>query len=192
VFRFINNTLSTSAGDFLWPLITDYDKILPVRVVLIAVWGLLIWKGGVRGRTAALLIILVIIAADQLSSSVIKELVGRPRPCHFLNGVTVVPDVHLIVSCGSGKSFPSSHAVNNFALASLLAFYYRRWQWWFFSWAAVVAISRVAVGVHYPSDIVGGALLGAGLGSLSTWFWTRLQERYFPRLAMPPTKELAT
>jgi undecaprenyl-diphosphatase len=69
-------------------------------------------------------------------------------------------NVHLLVSCGSGFSFPSSHAVNNFAAALILAFFFPQNKWWFFGFAALVAFSRVYVGVHYLFDVIGGAVIG--------------------------------
>jgi undecaprenyl-diphosphatase len=185
IFHVINSTLSTPVGDTLWPLITDYDRLWPVRVVLVAAWLYLLIKGGVRGRTAALLLIPLLVFSDQLSSTVIKEFVGRARPCHSVNGVPVVPDVHLLVTCGGGKSFPSSHAVNNFGVAVLLSFYFRRWKWAFFTWAGLVALSRVAVGVHYPSDIAGGAIIGSLVGLGVAWGWTAITRKWFPRLTVP-------
>ncbi|MGA9116545.1 MAG: phosphatase PAP2 family protein [Bacteroidota bacterium] len=169
VFLFLNRTLSSPAGDLLWPVITDYDKLLPVRILLGGVWIWLLVRAGVKGRTAALLLVPLLAAGDQLSSSVLKEAVGRARPCHEVNGVPHVEEVRLLVGCGSGKSFPSSHAVNNFAAAALFAYYYRRWRWWFFGWAFLVAASRVAVGVHYPSDVLGGALIGILLAAAFLW-----------------------
>ena len=142
--------------DALWPLITEYSNFMVVRIVLLGVFVLLIVRGGARGRTAAVLCVIILVVSDQLSSAVIKTLVARPRPCHEINGIPVLQGIHLLVNCGSGKSFPSSHAVNNFAMATLFAYYYRRWTWAFFAWAALVALSRVGVGVHYPSDIAGG------------------------------------
>src|SRR5512135_2571135 len=126
IFLFINSTLANPVGDLLWPIITDYDKILVVRIVLVAVWLWLIIRGGTRGRTVAFMLIPVIFFADQLSSSVIKPWVDRLRPCHTIDGLPIVQNIHLLVSCGPGKSFPSSHAVNNFAVATLFTFYYRR------------------------------------------------------------------
>ena len=184
VFHFINVTLANPVGDFLWPLITDYDRFLPVRVLLLAVWLLLIIRGGTRGRTAAILLIPVLFCADKLSSSLIKEFVSRPRPCHEMGGVPIVQGIHMLVDCGPGKSFPSSHAVNNFAVATLLSTYYRRWQWWFFGWAALVALSRPAVGVHYPSDILGGAAIGACVALALIFLWTQAARKFFPRLAV--------
>lgn len=189
VFRFINGTIANPVGDFLWPLITDYDRLLPVRILLIGIWVWLLIKGGVKGRTVVLLLIPLIFLSDQTSSTVIKGLVSRPRPCHVIDGVPVVQGVHLLVDCGGGKSFPSSHAVNNFAVATLFAFYYRRWKWWLYGWAALVALSRPAVGVHYPSDILAGAVIGAALALLLVFLWTSIQRRYFPHLAgnIPPS-----
>ena len=188
VFRFINSTIANPVGDLLWPLITDYDRLLPVRILLIGVWLWLIIKGGVRGRTVALLLIPLIFLSDQMSSTFIKSLVNRPRPCHVIDGVQVVQGIHLLVDCGGGKSFPSSHAVNNFAVATLFAFYYRRGKWWLYGCATLVALSRPAVGVHYPSDILAGAIIGTALALFLLYVWTMIQRRYFPRLAVevPP------
>ena len=136
------------------PFITDLNK---QRVVLVFVAALLLWmliRGKRHVRIAAILLIFTIVISDQLNSSVIKYWLERPRPCHALQ------NVHLLVSCGSGFSFPSSHAVNNFAGALILAFFFPRNKWWFFGIAAIVAFSRVYVGVHYPFDVIGGAVIG--------------------------------
>ncbi len=185
-------TLANPAGDFLWPLVTEYDKLLPVRVLLGAVWLLLIVRGGARGRTAALLLLPVLFCADRLSSGLIKELVARPRPCHEIGGIPIVQGIHMLVNCGSGRSFPSSHAVNNFAVATLFSTYYRRWRWWFFSWATLVALSRPAVGVHYPSDILGGAAIGVCVALAVILLWMQTARRLFPRLAVDPSAEPAS
>ncbi len=186
VLLFLNRTIANPVLDSLWPLITDYDKLLPVRILLAAIWiWLLVW-GGKRGRTAALLLVPLLVIADQLSSVVLKDLFHRLRPCHLVGGVPVVPDLHLLVGCGGGKSFPSSHAVNNFGVAALLGSYYRRGRPWLYGWASLVALSRPAVGVHYPSDILGGAVVGTliGLGVVAGWTW--LQTRYIPRWSIAP------
>jgi PAP2 superfamily. len=154
VFRFLNSSLSNPVLDFIMPFITDLNK---QRIVLVFVAVILLWmliRGRRHVRIAALLLIITIVVSDQLNSSVIKYWLERPRPCHALQ------NVHLLVSCGSGFSFPSSHAVNNFAAALILAFFFPRAKWWFFGIASLVAFSRVYVGVHYPSDVIGGAIIG--------------------------------
>jgi undecaprenyl-diphosphatase len=184
LFTFLNQTLANPVGDFVWPFITDYDRFLAVRLLLLAAWLWLLFKGGKRGQAAALLLVLVLVCSDQLSSSVIKPLLGRPRPCHSVGGVPVVQQVHLLVPCGGGKSFPSSHAVNNFAVATLFSFFYRRWTWAFFTWATLVAVSRVTVGAHFPSDILGGAVLGAGVAAVVLWIWHTLGRSVAPWLRL--------
>ena len=160
VFRFLNQMIANPVFDLLMPFLTDLNK-QPIILFLVGA-GLiaLAVKGGVMGRTTVILLILTILLSDQLNSSVIKHLFTRIRPCHVLN------DVHLLVGCGSGYSFPSSHAVNNVAAATVLSYFYRKWLWAFMTFAGVVAFSRVSVGVHYPFDILAGAVLGVVIGVL--------------------------
>lgn len=154
LFRFLNGSLSNSILDFLMPFITDLNKQLIVLVLVLVIIFWMLIRGSHQVRIAAILLIITIVISDQLSSSVIKYWFERPRPCQILH------KVHLLVSCGSGFSFPSSHAVNNFAGALILAFFFPRGKWWFFVFATIVAFSRVYVGAHYPSDVIGGAVIG--------------------------------
>ena len=165
VFRFLNGTLQNPLFDWLMPFLTDLNKHPLALVFVVILWILLLVKGGRAGRIAALLLIPTIAFSDQLNSTFVKHLVDRPRPCHMLAGV------HLLVSCGSGWSFPSSHAVNNFAGAVVLATYLPRWSWAFYAFAATIAFSRVYVGVHYPSDVLGGTLLGFACGWLMVFLY---------------------
>lgn len=186
LFLFLNHTLGTPPGDVLWPLITDYDKLGPVRIVLLGIWLWLLIRGGRTGRTVALLLVPLLFFADTLSSSIIKPWIQRPRPCHTINGSVVVEGIRLLVDCGAGKSFPSSHAVNNLAIATLFGYYYRRWWWAFFAWGGLVALSRPAVGVHYPSDILAGGLIGMAVGAIVIGGWRLIEQRYFPPGPEPP------
>jgi membrane-associated phospholipid phosphatase len=111
--------------------------------------------------------ILLIICCDLISSHVIKDLVGRPRPCRdpFMAG-----NIRLLASyCGGNGSFTSSHAVNHFAFATYVFTTLKSFSPWFrvlFIWAALIAYSQVYVGVHYPSDVLVGAILGCLFGWL--------------------------
>ena len=97
-------------------------------------------------------------------------MVERLRPC---NDLDLAGQIRVLVDCGSGFSFVSSHATNHFAISFLLiSLYYRQWKWIFplcFLWAFVVSYAQVYVGVHYPFDILGGAALGILIGLLVGW-----------------------
>lgn len=175
VLLFINRTLANPVGDILWPLITGYDKLLPVRIILACAIVGLVWKGGKTGRTVVVLLIPVLFLGDKLNSEILKEIIDRSRPCHEVDGMPVVQGLHLLVHCGPGRSLPSSHAVNNFAVAFLFAHFYPKYRWAFFGWGGLVALSRPAVGVHYPSDAVAGALVGIGVSALVIILYRKME-----------------
>jgi undecaprenyl-diphosphatase len=160
LYVFFNQTIANPVLDWTMPVLTDLNQNIYGRLLFAALWLLLVWRGGPKGRVIGVLLIILVAFSDQLSSSLIKNLVERPRPCHTIDGRTVVEHVRLLVDCGSGYSFPSSHAVNNFAVGTLLSYHYRRWTLLFMSLAALVGFSRVYVGVHFPSDVLGGAFIG--------------------------------
>ena len=110
--------------------------------------------------------IILIICSDQISSSVFKPIFERPRPCHneHIKDLVYLPNGH----CGGAYGFISSHACNVFALAvyltSMLKKYYKKIAWVMFIWAGLVAYSRIYMGVHYPGDVIVGAIVGALIG----------------------------
>lgn len=169
LFQLFNMTLANPLFDKLMPFVTQQQNWNMVYIILL-IW--LLWKGGRTGRIAFVLLIITIICSDQLSSTFIKAWVARPRPCHSLTML------RLLVDCGSGYSFPSSHAVNNFAAAVILSYFYKQYRSVYFSIAAVVAFSRVYVGVHYPIDIVVGALIGFFVAKLILLIYVALARKY--------------
>lgn len=114
-------------------------------IPLFIIWLFLIFRGGPRGRAAAVLWLPMLLLTDALTAHVIKPLIGRPRPLGH-----------------GGYSLPSVHATNAFAMAALLSYFIRNLPFRVvaFSLAVAVAFSRVYIGVHYPTDVIAGALLG--------------------------------
>lgn len=165
VFRFINGTLSNPVTDKLMPFITDVTHWYLVYVLL---WFIILFKGGKYRIGLAIGMILLVTISDQISSNLLKNLIERARPCKVLE------NVHLLVTCTDSFSFPSSHAVNNFAAAMFFSFFYRNLKWILFSVATLMALSRIFVGVHYPSDVVGGALIGILIGYILAVFYNYL------------------
>lgn len=183
LFLFCNQTIANPVFDLIMPFLTDLNQNWFGRIVFILLWLLLVLKGGKKGRIVGVLLILLIVISDQLSSSFLKNLIARPRPCHDIDGIPDVENIHLLVPCGSGYSFPSSHAVNNFAAGVFFSYHYRKWTWAFMSFAFVIAFSRLSVGVHYPSDMLGGAIIGSLCAVFLIQVWNFLS-RKFPVLSI--------
>ena len=169
VFYFFNHTISTGVLDKFFSIITDVNKWYIAYIILI---GIAFFKGGRRGKIAVLGLILLIIVTDQTGYRILKEFFERVRPCNVLT------DVITPVGCAGGFSFPSNHALNNFAAAVFLLRLFPAYKWIFLVMAILVSISRIYVGVHYPSDVIGGALIGATFGYLFSIAALKL-EQYF-------------
>jgi undecaprenyl-diphosphatase len=152
---FINHTLSNPVFDKFFPFITEVKNWYIAYIILFII---LLIKGGRIGRISAVILILLIIVTDQFSSFFLKNLIARIRPCNELLGL------RLLVGCTDSYSFPSSHAVNNFAVAMFFTKIFPKFKWYFFTTATLLAFSRPYVGVHYPSDAIGGILIGLVFG----------------------------
>jgi undecaprenyl-diphosphatase len=183
VFRFLNTSLANPVFDWLMPIVTDFKRS---RVVLIVVWALLVIFGGNRGRWAALMLIPLVAATDQLSASVLKPLVGRMRPCEVLGAIRlwhghegwITTPAEVVRSYKSSFSFPSSHATNITGAMLFLGLTYRKFLWPLVIVAAAVSYSRVYIGVHWTSDILVGAAIGALLGWAA---WVAFKKLYDDR-----------
>ena len=175
LFRFINQTLANPVFDWLMPFASGNDFFGPA-LALIA--GTLLWKGGTRGRVFLAALVLALLVTDPLVVNNLKKLVGRERP--FLG----LENVRCLVGKGGSGSFPSAHAANWFAALAVTLMYYRRSWRFMVPLACVIAFSRVYNGVHYPSDVLAGALIGAAAGFATLWVlnsaWVFVGRRGFP------------
>lgn len=151
-FFFINHGLSNPFFDFIMPVIS---KINDGPILFTASVALLFSK-----KREFKLLGLIMLAGLTMSFYVVsglKALVARPRP--FL----VLTDVFLLAKDKS-MSFPSGHAATSFMVATVLTAYFKRYAAVFYSFAAAAAVSRVYMGVHYPSDVLAGAVIGILIG----------------------------
>jgi membrane-associated phospholipid phosphatase len=130
------------------------------------------YKFGKKGFYWCLSFLITFALSDYSSASIIKPLVQRIRPC---NDISLQKIIHLLVPCGSGYSFPSSHATNHFALAFFMIFsLHKHYRWILLPsllWAISISYSQVYVGVHYPLDVLCGGILGGLIGSFVGLFF---------------------
>ena len=157
IFYFFNHTLSAAFLDKFFSIITNVNNWYIAYVILL---GISFSKGGIKGKIAVLGVLLLIVVTDQTGYRLLKELFERPRPCNSLS------DVLIPLGCTGSYSFPSNHALNNFAAAMFFYKLFPKLKWALFAGATIVAISRVYLGLHYPSDILGGAIIGLAFGYL--------------------------
>lgn len=177
----INGAHNSLADDFM-SIVSEKWAWLPLyAVLLVLLYKLLGWR---ETGVAILALVVVIIVSDQTASTILKPLVERPRPCHVVDLKAVL---HVVDGkCGGPYGFASSHAANFFGLATLVGWLLRKRYFWLscmlFALAALVAYSRVYLGVHYPGDVVGGGLVGVLAGILGIFLFKIVQKRLnFPQ-----------
>lgn len=195
LFRFFNLRLINPIFDVAMPFVSGNAFFYPLLVV----FGIfLLWKGGARGVVFLFMMLFVLAVGDGLICRNLKRAIDRPRP--FL----VIPDVHqpgrtnvgssMVMDSmpkagaptgkGPSGSMPSSHAANWFAATMVAFIYYRRSVWIMLPVAVLVSFSRLYLGVHYPSDVLAGGILGAGYAAAMVWsldgLWRWAVRRWFP------------
>lgn len=157
IFHFINQTISNSFLDVVLPFLRHATNWIPLYIFL-GVY--LLFKYKIQAVKYVLYIIIAFALADFISASIIKPFIGRLRPCHSL---TLHANL-LLGHCGGKWSFPSTHATNHMAIAMsivLANIFTKKWinYIWIF-WALSIGFAQIYVGVHYPSDVVAGFILG--------------------------------
>jgi membrane-associated phospholipid phosphatase len=199
LFRFTNLTLVNPVLDVGMPLASHNPLFGPLLAVALV---LLVWKGRARGALCVLMLALILPLGDGMVCNTLKHAIERPRPYAALSDVhrpgsnassdsmappappqatRTVPPTY---PPGSLTSMPSSHAANWFAATMILFIYYRRSVWFMLPAAVVVGFSRIYNGVHYPSDVLVGAILGAGYAAAGVWslnaLWQWAGQKWFP------------
>ncbi|MCB9064474.1 MAG: phosphatase PAP2 family protein [Chitinophagales bacterium] len=143
-----------------------------------------------KGFMWCVFFLLTFALGDFISASIIKPLYLRPRPC---NNIHLKDITHLLVPCGSGYSFPSSHATNHFALGIFSAITFKHITKWIWPigllWAISVGYAQIYVGVHFPGDVLVGGLLGSIVAIITGSVFNRIYklERKTATLAPPET-----
>lgn len=205
LFFFLNADRGLPWLDKAWAVLSSFDFWLPVFILA----GLLVaWRGGFRARAMLACLLLSIGIMEGGIINPLKKTIGRQRPLDSLadarsvslaaSELKVLKVLALIeplkIKPGDpvdppavGKSLPSGHTSNMFCFATVLTAFYRARGAWFYLPAALVALSRVATGSHWPSDIVlsalGSVAVTLALLAFYAWLWRRFAPRLVPRLA---------
>lgn len=170
VFQWINSGMANPVFDAVLPWMREKWIWAPLYAFLAA-----FFLYNFRQRTAWLLILGLAASAgvsDFTSSTLIKKQVARPRPC---NDPDMQDKVILRIPCGPGYSFTSSHASNHFAVAVFMMGFFSAARWrkkyLLLVWAGLISFSQIYMGVHYPIDVLCGALFGCLIGYLMWKIW---------------------
>ena len=163
----LNRSISNSVFDSLMPLITNNKFLGFIGILLIA--HLLINCGKI-GKISILILIIAVGLTDMISAQLIKPFIGRLRPSYEF-----IDSINLLVKKGGKWSFPSNHAANSFAFATVLSYFFSKYKLHLFLLASVIAFSRVYVGVHYPFDILFGAIFGYTISWIALSIWARIK-----------------
>jgi undecaprenyl-diphosphatase len=166
------NSLGIERYDAFWSLITHISTWIPLFLLFIF---LLFWKNSKReGGYMALMMGLLILFVLALTH-VTKLYVARLRPSNDEEINTLIR----ILQSPTDYSFYSGHASSSFAITTMLVFLLRnkiKWIWVFFLWPLLFSTSRIYVGVHFPIDII----VGAVVGMLCAWLFYVLYKKFKP------------
>jgi undecaprenyl-diphosphatase len=201
ILQFINQQLVTPSLDVVMASLSSWAVWWPFFILAA---GIGLFMGGFKVRAMLVVIGLAVGVSDGLVCKNLKHIASRPRPHQVIAGIRTIDlakatprllamalPLRIRVSAPEnpalkGNSFPSSHASNCFAIATVCFLFYRRRGWIAFLPAGLVAISRVYVGVHWPSDVLVGSLIGVACGwisfSVSAFLWRRFGHRIVPAI----------
>ncbi len=178
LFLQINSVWTNSFLDSVLPWWRNANTWIPLYLFLILFLAINFKN---KAWIWILFAVINIILTDQTSSHLIKTFIQRPRPCadEFLQF-----HVRLLLDhCSGGYSFTSSHATNHFGFAVFVCItlkdVLKQWKWLFIFWAATISYGQVYVGVHYPLDVIGGAILGSLIGLMVGKIYNKIYPNSF-------------
>ncbi|PWT72684.1 MAG: hypothetical protein C5B59_15095 [Bacteroidetes bacterium] len=162
LFTKINQEWTNRFFDQIFPFLREAQLWIPFYLFLLV---FITMNFGKKGWWWTLTLTMTAVLSDLLSSSLVKQVIFRYRPCR---DPAMTDQVRLLVNyCPQSSSFTSSHACNHFAAAVFIFLTLKQTsRWWrlVFLWAFSISYAQIYVGVHYPLDVLGGIILGCSLG----------------------------
>lgn len=166
LFRTINSQWTNSFFDAVMPWLRNGSTWAPLYLFLLV---FVVSNFKKRSGWWIIFFICTVALTDMAGTYLFKHNFQRLRPCF---DPELASSIRLLINnCSGGYSFTSNHAANHFGMATFFFFSFRhvlpKIAWIGFIWAAAIAYAQVYVGVHYPFDVLGGAILGILVGSIS-------------------------
>ena len=153
ILHFIQNHMTCPLLDFLMPKITALGN--SGMIWILAAVGLLCTR---KYRRQGALLLIGLLTGALLGNVFLKNFFARPRPCWLDDSV------QLLIAIPQDYSFPSGHTLASATGAAMLAQTDRRFGWAAIPLAVLIAFSRLYLYVHFPSDVLAGAVIGVGIG----------------------------
>jgi undecaprenyl-diphosphatase len=150
------NSLGIEEYDYFWSMVTNIYTWIPLFLFFFV---LIFWKFPRKEAIYVTLTVLALIGFILLATDLTKGFIGRLRP----NNDTDINSLIRILHNPSSFSFFSGHAASSFSITTIIVLFLRKkvkWSFVFYIWPLLFALSRIYVGVHYPVDIIVGALIG--------------------------------
>lgn len=166
LFEKINGDWSNPVFDAVMPFLRTSLYWAPLYLFVLV---LVLQNFKTKGIWWIVFFIVTVALTDMSGTYIFKHNIERLRPCRdpaFASHVRMI-----LKDCAGGYSFVSNHAANHFGMATFFFVSFRhiigRWAWAGIIWAALIAYAQVYVGVHYPLDVIAGAILGVGFGLIT-------------------------
>ena len=172
LFTKINHDWTNAFLDSIYPLWREAITWVPLYIFALL---FVIVNFGKKSVYWMLGLLITVATTDQISSHILKPWVNRLRPCH---DILLQDTIRTLMGyCSDSRSFTSSHATNHFGVAVFIFFtmrhIFKNWSYLWLFWAASISYGQVYVGVHYPVDVICGALLGSGIGYLTSFYFNK-------------------
>lgn len=181
----INHGTANSVFDVLMPELSSHGYLLAFLFVIVLLIQGIVSKSPVKKKyltmtTGAVLIAWASLYFSEWVENILKVMIARERPCR------AIETIRLLVRCPGSFSMPSGHAISSFSFSVPLFYLTRdylamKWRLFPVILASLIAFSRLYLGVHYPSDVLAGALLGATIGLAFSMLYQAVRMKGFTK-----------
>ncbi|NHF60802.1 phosphatase PAP2 family protein [Flavobacteriaceae bacterium TP-CH-4] len=168
------NGLGIEEYDAFWSVVTKFGTWTPLFLLIIF---LIFWRNNLKRAGWNLLFLVLMVLSVAFAIDATKEYIGRLRP----NNDTEINQLIRILHTPTDFSFFSGHAASSFSIATMAVLLLRdryKWIYFIFLWPLLFSFSRIYLGVHYPLDILVGALVGVGFAFLFNGLRQRIKVPY--------------